>query len=68
LDSLKLEYWRKKRDYSVEDFCKSIGISKTAYYRKCKGISQFTQGEIQRIVDLLELPTPVGIFFDDKVS
>ena len=37
-------------------------------YRKCNGISEFTQGEIQKIVDFLNLETPMGIFFDVKVS
>ena len=31
-------------------------------------LSEFTQGEIQKIVDFLNLETPVGIFFDAKVS
>jgi len=31
-------------------------------------MSEFTLGEIQRIVDFLKLETPVGIFFEDKVS
>lgn len=45
-----------------------LGISRSAFYRKCRGITEFTQSEIQRIVDYLQLESPMGIFFDEKVS
>lgn len=45
-----------------------LGISRSAFYRKCRGITEFTQREIQRIVDYLQLESPMGIFFDEKVS
>lgn len=65
MDRYKLEYERKKRGVSISDLCETIGICRSSYYRKCKGESEFTQGEIQKIIDLLELETPVGIFFAD---
>lgn len=40
-----------------------LGISRSAFYRKCRGITEFTQSEIQRIVDYLQLESPMGIFF-----
>ena len=43
-------------------------MSRSAFYRKCNGISEFTQGEIQHIVDILDLESPMGIFFAEKVS
>lgn len=58
-----LEYEMKKRGVSIGDMCLMIGISRSAFYRKCNGQSEFTQGEIQKIVTHLELETPVGIFF-----
>lgn len=45
-----------------------LGISRSAFYRKCRGITEFTQSEIQKIVDYLHLESPMGIFFDEKVS
>ena len=45
-----------------------IGISRSAFYRKCRGITEFTQSEIQKIVEYLQLESPMGIFFDEKVS
>lgn len=63
-----LEYEMKKRGVSIGDMCAMLGISRSAFYRKCNGQSEFTQGEIQKIVDHLDLETPVGIFFAKKVS
>lgn len=68
LDKYKLEYEMKKRKVSQEQLCKAIGMSRSAFYRKCNEISEFTQSEIQAIVEYLELDSPMGIFFKEKVS
>jgi len=66
MDRWKLEYEIKKRGITIDKFCKDLKISKSAYYRKCKGISEFTQSEIERIINYLGLDSPMGIFFADK--
>lgn len=68
MDKARLEYEMHKRGVNIKEMCESIGISRSAFYRKCNGKSEFTQSEIQRIVDHLNLETPVGIFFADVVS
>ncbi len=68
MDAIRLEYEVKKKGYNIERFCRELGMSKSAYYRKIKGVTEFTQGEIQKIVDLLGLESPMGIFFREKVS
>lgn len=68
MDKLLLEYTIKSKGYSIEDYCKALGISRSAYYRKVRGVSDFTQEEIQKSIDLLELESPVPIFFTTKVS
>lgn len=68
MDSLKLEYERKKANVTVNELCEAAGLSRSAYYRKLKGVSEFTQGEIQAICDKLKLESPMGIFFTLKVS
>lgn len=68
MDKVELEYRRKKKKVSVDELCEAIGISRSAYYRKCKGVTEFTLSEIQGIIDYLELETPMGIFFKNKVS
>lgn len=68
MDKYKLEYEMKVRGVTIEALCNHIQISRSAFYRKCNGLSEFTQGEIQKIVDFLGLESPMGIFFKDKVS
>ena len=58
----------KSRGITIEKLCSDIHMSRSAFYRKCNGISQFTQREIQDIVDYVGLDSPMGIFFNEKVS
>lgn len=68
MNKYKLEYEMKSRGITIERLCKEIGISRSAFYRKCNGLSQFTLGEIQDIIDFMDLDSPVGIFFNEKAS
>lgn len=68
MNKARLEYEMSLRGISKGDLCKHIGISRSAFYRKCNGISEFTHGEIVAIVKFLGVESPIGIFFDDKVS
>lgn len=68
MDKLKLEYERKRAGISTVDFCRLIGISRSAYSRKCKGDTEFTRAEIQKIIDILNLDDPMAVFFVDEVS
>lgn len=58
-----LEYKMKENGKSISDMCVMLGISRSAFYRKCNGKSEFTQSEIQKMVDYLNLDSPMGIFF-----
>ncbi len=68
MDRYKLEYEMKRRGVTVENLCENIGMSRSAFYRKCRGTSEFTLTEIQKIVENLGLDSPMGIFFTEKVS
>lgn len=68
MNKAKLEYEMKIRGVTRVELCKVLEISRSSFYRKCNGLSEFTQGEIQKIVDYLHLETPVGIFFSSSVS
>jgi len=68
MDKIRLEYEIKSRGHTIDEFCKSIEISRAAYYRKCKGTSEFTQSEIKRSIDFLQLESPMEIFFGKEVS
>ena len=67
MDRYKLEYEMKSKGVTVEELCKAIGMSKAAYYRKLKGRTEFTRGEIQKMIDFLNLEDPMDIFFTPKV-
>lgn len=68
MDKDKLMREMAKQNVTIQNMCHKLNMSRSAFYRKCNGISEFTQGEIQRIVDVLNLDSPVGIFFAEKVS
>ena len=68
MDRYRLQYEMKVRGITVDKLCYDLKISKSAFYRKCNGTSEFTQSEIQAIVDYLGLDSPMGIFFAVKVS
>jgi hypothetical protein len=53
----------KENGRSISDMCEMLEISRSAFYRKCNGKSEFTQSEIQKIVVYLKLDSPVEIFF-----
>lgn len=63
MDKALLQYEMSKNGISIGELCEKIGISRSAFYRKCNGKSDFTKSEIQAIVDLLHLESPVAIFF-----
>ena len=68
MDKALLRYTMEKNEVSVEQLCEYIGISKTAFYRKINGKSEFTRSEIIKICERLNLASPVDIFFASKVS
>lgn len=68
MDKFKLEYEMKSKGITQKDLCNAINMSRSAFYRKRNGLSEFTKGEIQEIIDYLGLESPMGIFFPNKVS
>jgi len=58
----------RKKGLSIGDMCRILNISRSAFYRKCNGISEFTQSEIYTIIKCLELKSPMDIFFAEVVS
>ena len=68
MDKLLLEYTIKSKGHTIAEFCNAIGIAKSTYYKKVRGVSEFNQEEIQKSIDFLGLDSPVPIFFTPKVS
>ena len=59
-----------RKDKSVDQLCTALGISRTAWFRKVGGKSQFTQGEIMGLRFELDLDDhqTAEIFFNSEVS
>lgn len=57
-----------REEVSVPQLCERIGIGTTSYYRKIKGETQFTQGEIAAITEALHLSRDevFSIFFSGE--
>lgn len=53
---------------SVGKMCSLLNMSRSAFYRKTRGISEFTIGECNRIVSILHIDNPAEIFFCAEVS
>ena len=58
------------KDKTVDDLCRALGISRSAWFRKVGGESEFTQGEITGMRFELELDDhqTAEIFFNTSVS
>ena len=68
MDKDKLIEAMKRKNISDKQMYDHLGLSRSAWYRKKNGISEFTRSEIEQIVIYLELDSPVEIFFPLKVS
>lgn len=66
--ALKIQMILKEK--SVDHLCTVLGISRTAWFRKVGGKSQFTQGEIMGLRFELDLDDhqTADIFFNTDVS
>lgn len=68
MDKYLLEYKIKSNGYTIKEYCEKIGLSTSAYYKRMRGEAEFTQGEIQRTMELLHIDDPTPIFFAETVS
>ena len=68
MNQQKLEARMQQCRISKKEAQQRRGLSRSAFYRKCNGKSEFTLAEIRILMDLLELESADEIFFDKKVS
>ena len=57
-----------EKGFSIHEMYTALGISRSAFYRKCNGKSEFTLSEMNKILSLLGVKDPREIFFSHKVS
>lgn len=63
-----LEYEMKRKHVSVLELSEHLGISRSSFWKKCNGTSEFKLSEIRGIISYLEISNPEPIFFADEVS
>lgn len=70
MDCNELKAQMVRKGFKVDFIAEKIGISRSAFYRKLNGSSEFDREEISKIAELLELqPKDVyNIFFAKEVS
>jgi len=71
MNKLKLEYEMKMKGITAAEMYNALQISRSAFYRKCNGKTEFTRREIEEIIEILgidKVEALEGIFFDEKVS
>lgn len=68
MNKKKLYQAIKKQGLTKTEFCEKIGMSRSAFYKKCNGLSEFTLSEIKLIMTILGLKSPNEIFFAHSVS
>lgn len=68
MNKQKLEARMKQHGISKTEAFQRLKISRSAFYRKLNGISEFTLQEIRELMVMLDLDSADEIFFDRKVS
>lgn len=70
MNKLELKAQMVRKGKTVDQLCTALGISRTAWFRKVGGESQFTQGEIMGLRFELDLDDhqTADIFFNEEVS
>ena len=53
---------------SINEMIARLNMSRSAFYRKCNGKSEFTLEEMKKIMAILGEEDPRDIFFNQKVS
>ena len=63
MDAIKLRQAMKDKGITVVRMCAVLGISRKAFWNKCKGNTEFKQSEIVKICELLGMKDGTEIFF-----
>jgi len=58
----------EEKGISISEMYIRLGMSRSAFYRKCNGQSEFTLEEMKKILSILGEEDPREIFFAEKVS
>lgn len=68
VDWEKINKRREEQHITIEELCSMARMSKTVYYRKKRGKSEFTRQQMIDIANALNFKSPGSIFFAEEVS
>ena len=68
MNSEKLREVMREKHISVVQMCSELGISRKAFWSKCKGKTEFKQSEIAKIIELVGSENGTAIFFPESVA
>ena len=63
MNSKALRNRMKEKGISVVEIVRELGISRSAFWKKCNGRSEFKLGEIKKIAQILDVENAADIFF-----
>lgn len=55
-------------DMTYDEVAKAIGVNPSTLYRKACGQTEFTRSEIQQICEVLQIESPMDIFFTEELA
>lgn len=55
----------REQGLSITDMYRALDMSRSSFYRKCNGQSEFTRREIIQIMEILSVRDPNEIFFSE---
>ena len=61
-----LDYEMDIRGITKDSLCNELGMSRSALYRKRKGITEFTEGDMQKLSGILGTDAVIRIFFSKE--
>lgn len=63
MNKVMLREEMRKRSITVVQITRELGISRSAFWKKCNGKSEFKLGEIKKITEILNTEKANEIFF-----
>ena len=66
MDAEKLREIMREKGITVVQMCKIIGISRKAFWKKCRGDTEFKQSEIAKVIEVVGVRNANDIFFPKK--
>lgn len=67
-DKVKFKAAAVLADKTYIELAEALNIDVSTLYRKVNGISDFTRSEIQTLCDVMNLESPMEIFFSQDIA